>query len=284
MSVQGAAQEVPAAAGPQLLARPAATPAETAPAARRPRARPYPFRRALGHSLVTHGLCVLALSLQGAGPQVAEGRTTTRVVSTDPTPMAWSAEAWSPPETEPEHALDAAEPPEPEVRPVEPDPDSPWPAPAEPELAEPADPLAALRNLPLESLVLSPTRRANAAGARRDRGAPTELAQAEPPAPSGAPAASGNLRPPSLASTPGLAYPHDARRMGQQGSALLRIHVATDGRVLDVELVESSGHERLDQAALTAVRTWSFHPATRDGVPVADSLLHRVTFRIEEGK
>ena len=53
--------------------------------------------------------------------------------------------------------------------------------------------------------------------------------------------------------------------------------------MLDVELVESTGHARLDRAALTAVRTWSFHPATRDGVRVADSLLHRMTFRIEEG-
>jgi protein TonB len=197
--------------------------------------------------------------------------------------MAWSAEAWSPPETEPEHTLDAAEPPEPEVRPVAPDLDSPWPAPAEPELAEPADPLAALRNLPLESLVLSPPARPTPPVPVATEIAPTELAQAAPPAPSGVPAATGNFRPPSLASTPGLAYPRDAHRLGQQGSALLRIHIAADGRVLDVELIESSGHERLDRAALTAVRTWSFHPATRDGVRVADSLLHRVTFRIEEG-
>ena len=198
----GAAQEVHAAAEPQLLARLADTPVGTAPAARRPRPRPYGFRKALGHSLMSHGLCVLALSLQGAGPEVAEGRPATRVVSAAPTPMAWSAEAWSPPETEPEQSLDAAEPPEPEVRPVAPDLDSPWPAPAEPELAEPADPLAPLRNLPLESLVLSPPAEPTPPVPAATEIAPTEVAEAEPPAPSGAPAASGNFQPPSLASTP----------------------------------------------------------------------------------
>jgi protein TonB len=62
---------------------------------------------------------------------------------------------------------------------------------------------------------------------------------------------------------------------------LLRIQVGVDGRVLDVEVVRSSGFERLDRAALVAVRSWRFRPGTEDGAQVIASVLHRVVFRIE---
>ncbi len=44
-------------------------------------------------------------------------------------------------------------------------------------------------------------------------------------------------------------YPEAARRLGEQGRVVLRFTVARDGRVLDVQVVGSSGSTRLDGAA-----------------------------------
>lgn len=77
------------------------------------------------------------------------------------------------------------------------------------------------------------------------------------------------------------AYPRVSLRLEEQGTVTVRIHVGPDGRVRDVELVASSGFARLDEAALEAVRAWVFRPALVGGEPVADSLLHNVTFRLD---
>jgi protein TonB len=49
-------------------------------------------------------------------------------------------------------------------------------------------------------------------------------------------------------------YPEPARRVGQQGSCLLRITVDRNGNVTDVSLMESSGYRVLDDEAIRAVR------------------------------
>ena len=58
-------------------------------------------------------------------------------------------------------------------------------------------------------------------------------------------------------------YPASARRLGAEGTTLLRVYVAADGRVTDVQVDQSAGHPDLDQAAAEAVRRWSFEPARR---------------------
>jgi protein TonB len=60
---------------------------------------------------------------------------------------------------------------------------------------------------------------------------------------------------------PPPAYPAASRRAGEQGKALLRVLVGVAGEVLRIELAQSSGFVRLDQAALDAVRNWRFVPA-----------------------
>jgi periplasmic protein TonB len=63
-------------------------------------------------------------------------------------------------------------------------------------------------------------------------------------------------------------YPPTSRRLGEQGSLVLQVLVDTDGRVLDTKLVQSSGFERLDQAALDGVKAdYRFLPGTLDGKP-----------------
>jgi TonB family protein len=76
-------------------------------------------------------------------------------------------------------------------------------------------------------------------------------------------------------------YPTESRRLGEEGRAVVRIDVATDGRVACATLVESSGFDRLDRAALDGVRRWRFAPATQGGEPIAWSFLHRLEFRLQ---
>lgn len=71
-------------------------------------------------------------------------------------------------------------------------------------------------------------------------------------------------------------YPEAAIDKGWEGQALLRLHLAADGFVERVELRESSGRQILDQAALSAARTWRI-PETETSeswveVPVAFTL------------
>jgi periplasmic protein TonB len=63
-------------------------------------------------------------------------------------------------------------------------------------------------------------------------------------------------------------YPPDSRRAGEEGSLILQVLVDPNGRVLDSKLEQSSGSERLDQAALQGVKTsYRFIPGTVDGKP-----------------
>jgi protein TonB len=60
-----------------------------------------------------------------------------------------------------------------------------------------------------------------------------------------------------------------ARRMGMQGTVVLRVHVRADGSVAAAELAHSSGSHLLDDSALKTVRErWRFLPARLDGTPV----------------
>lgn len=64
-------------------------------------------------------------------------------------------------------------------------------------------------------------------------------------------------------------YPPVARRRMWQGEVVLRVHVGTDGRPVDVTVERSSGHALLDRTAREHVlSTWRFVPALRDGLPI----------------
>ncbi len=63
-------------------------------------------------------------------------------------------------------------------------------------------------------------------------------------------------------------YPQQARKRGFQGTVILKVLVGKDGRVADLRVQESSGHDILDQIALEAVRGWAFMPGRRGDEPV----------------
>ncbi len=63
-------------------------------------------------------------------------------------------------------------------------------------------------------------------------------------------------------------YPAASRRLGEQGTSVIEVLVGVDGRVLDAKLLQSSGYDRLDQAALAGVKAdYHFIPGTVDGKP-----------------
>ena len=76
------------------------------------------------------------------------------------------------------------------------------------------------------------------------------------------------------------AYPSAPRRLGIQGTTMLRVHVLADGRIGDVLVERSAGHPDLDQAAMEAVRRWRFEPARRGADAVAMWVLLPVEFRL----
>ena len=77
-------------------------------------------------------------------------------------------------------------------------------------------------------------------------------------------------------------YPIEARSRRQQGRVLLRVQVSATGDAASVDIVSSSGHPILDQAARAAVRAWRFIPATRAGVAVAASADVPIEFRMDD--
>lgn len=89
------------------------------------------------------------------------------------------------------------------------------------------------------------------------------------------------VREPRPVETPRPPYPGLSVRAGEEGSVLCRLHIDAAGAVTQVAVVESSGFERLDQAARTTLLAWRFEPRRHDGRSVATTLLHRVTFRLE---
>jgi protein TonB len=62
---------------------------------------------------------------------------------------------------------------------------------------------------------------------------------------------------------PSPEYPPISRRLKEQGKVMLRVMVTTAGEPGSIEVDKSSGFERLDQAAIEAVKQWRFVPAKR---------------------
>lgn len=101
------------------------------------------------------------------------------------------------------------------------------------------------------------------------------------PAPAAPPAAPTVVAPSSTASylnNPAPAYPAISRRLNEQGLVVLRVLIGTDGLPQKVEVKQSSGFERLDQAAVKTVTRWRFVPGTRNGVPEAMWHLQPINF------
>lgn len=77
-------------------------------------------------------------------------------------------------------------------------------------------------------------------------------------------------------------YPPASRRAGEEGTVKLRILVDERGAPRQVELLRGSGFDRLDQAAIDAVRKWRFKPASSGGQNITAWTQVAVTFRLQD--
>jgi protein TonB len=61
-------------------------------------------------------------------------------------------------------------------------------------------------------------------------------------------------------------YPRASERRGEQGRVVVRVLISPQGKVLQATVQRSSGHERLDEAAVRAARGARFKPYTENGI------------------
>ena len=81
---------------------------------------------------------------------------------------------------------------------------------------------------------------------------------------------------------PKAPYPGISKRLGEQGTVGLRVLVGIDGSAQKVEVLRSSGYDRLDRAAFAAALKWRYKPGRRGGVPEAMWTQTSVIFSLEE--
>ena len=75
-------------------------------------------------------------------------------------------------------------------------------------------------------------------------------------------------------------YPLMSRRLKETGRVVLRVLVNPAGAADRVELEKSSGFERLDESARSAVRGWRFFPARQGDLPIAQWVNVSVPFEL----
>jgi periplasmic protein TonB len=81
---------------------------------------------------------------------------------------------------------------------------------------------------------------------------------------------------------PVLAYPSTSRRLGESGRVTLHVFIDEAGMPRTVQLNQSSGFARLDDAALSAVKKARFKPPTENGQPIAGWALIPIVFDLEK--
>ena len=79
-------------------------------------------------------------------------------------------------------------------------------------------------------------------------------------------------------------YPRAARRKGHEGNVTVAAVVTETGVVASADVLASSGHAELDDAALAAVRTARFAPATEEGVCVSGRVRLVIAFKLKGGR
>jgi protein TonB len=76
-------------------------------------------------------------------------------------------------------------------------------------------------------------------------------------------------------------YPNVARTQGWQGNVILKVLVSAKGNSEQVTVLQSSGHDLLDQAAVDAVKQWRFVPAKRGGTAIASTENVPINFKLD---
>ncbi len=179
------------------------------------------------------------------------------------------------------------EPPKPDTPPPAPPPPPPPPPPQRVQSTPPPTATPALPPPPMPVAIADPTPAPHApAGVATPPVALPPIAAPVAPAPAPPPPAPA---PPAPVQAPIedsdyapnadlFARPKISQRMNEFGRVVLRVTVGTNGFASKVELHQSSGFERLDNAAINGAKQLKFRPATRAGVPVEWTYLLPVNY------
>ncbi len=108
--------------------------------------------------------------------------------------------------------------------------------------------------------------------------APAPVAAPPPPAPVRVVAAHEGA---NYLRNPRPAYPEIALRRSWEGEVLLRVHVSPEGRPAQIAIAKSSGRDVLDEAAVEAVRGWSFMPARLGAQAVGGWVTVPIVFHLQ---
>ena len=185
------------------------------------------------------------------------------------------------------HLLDAPAPPKPL-----PPPPPPPPAPAPRKVMPPAPapllsaapspaPAAFVTPPPPPEIVETPAPPAPVASPAPPAPAPAPVPAPTPPAPPPAPRTIPSSAVQYL-DPPAPVYPRLSIRLNETGVVLVRVFIGEDGLPRQVQLARSSGHARLDEAAVAGVQKARFRPPTENGQPISGWARIEIPFELEK--
>jgi protein TonB len=216
-------------------------------------------------ALAGHGLFAWWLTVGVTPPlPIMEEKIMTVALLTAPTPLPVITPVTELPPPEPVAMLEP-EPPEPEIVEVE----TPKPEPSKP-IVKPKPKKAAVAP-PVEAppVEREPT---------PPPPPPVEVAEVAPIPEESVIAPAFNA---DYLNNPAPNYPRQARRLGEQGTVLLRVLVNVEGEAASVQLAKSCGSARLDQAAQEAVQQWRFVPARQGNLKKEAQVIVPIVFELE---
>ncbi|MES2499126.1 MAG: energy transducer TonB [Pseudomonadota bacterium] len=85
----------------------------------------------------------------------------------------------------------------------------------------------------------------------------------------------------SYLNNPAPDYPSTSRRLGEEGRVLMKVLVSADGAAQEVTIEKSSGSDRLDTAAMQAVKRWRFIPAKKNNEALSAYVIVPVKFSLD---
>lgn len=170
--------------------------------------------------------------------------------------------------------------PQPQVEPLPPAPPVVTPAPPKPR----PRPVAAPQPQPVATPSPDPTPLAPVVTATPPAppAPPEPVVASAPPAPPAPPRIELPSTTADYLSNPRPPYPPLSRRLGEQGTVVLNVHVEADGSATRATIRSSSGFERLDEVALQTVLRWRYVPGKRAGVPEAMWVTVPIRFHLQQ--
>ncbi|MEO8308220.1 MAG: energy transducer TonB [Pseudomonadota bacterium] len=103
----------------------------------------------------------------------------------------------------------------------------------------------------------------------------------KPPPPPATPGTSLKLNAKSSQPNVDEYYPPTSTRLGEEGTAKVKVCVGVNGKVTTATLADTSGFDRLDEAALKVAKLYRFNPATEGGKPVEACAALPIKFKLK---